>query len=200
MISPPLKESLARYRGLAAHPLQLSIHVDRLLDEDRCEMIRRDLLECCDGDGWEVRSATLSLGDHLPDRPGLYMFVWRPPLGLPIVESEDDARIWFVLYLGEAGANGGSGTLKSRYNSEYKKYIASCPDRLWGHEPPNDRPSRLGCFLNLEDLEYWFLVFRDYTQIGRVEERLIRLLAPPLNVQRTGTLRAASREPAFGSS
>ena len=200
MISNLLKESLARYRDQAAYPLRLTISVDRLLDEDRCSMLRRDLVECCDADGWEVKSANSSLGDFLPDQPGLYMFVWRPPLLLPMARPRSDASVWYVLYVGEAGADGGAGTLKSRYKGEYSKYIAKCPNLLWNLELPDDRSSRLGRFLNLENLEYWYLVFADHTQLAWVESRLIRLLTPPLNVQKVGTLRIASREPAFGPS
>jgi len=196
MTSRKLKDTLARHREHASVALTMSLRVDRLLDEHRCSMLEKDLRACSDG-GWEVRSATAELGAMLPNRRGLYMFVWRPPATLPMAAPRSDARLWYVLYVGQAGAEGSQGTIASRYTGEYRKYVGQDAELLWPSAEPSDRADRLRCFLNVEDLESWFMVIIDDKKIGSLEKRLISLLGPPLNRQGGTTLRPVTRKKAF---
>ena len=85
MTSTGLKDALARHHGITTpHALTMTIWPDRLLNERHCTMLQRDLVDHCDSDGWDTMVATPSLGDHIPDKSGLYMFVWCPPFALPM--------------------------------------------------------------------------------------------------------------------
>ena len=112
MTSMHLKRALIRNDGTAAQRLQINIKVADLLDEAKCKLMEEDLGDYCDQDGWEVKVATPWLADQLPERCGLYMFVWRPPLVLSIAEPKQNQRLLYVLYIGQAGFNGGRGTLR----------------------------------------------------------------------------------------
>lgn len=192
-----MKTSLARHRDDGSQLLRIHLPVDKLLDAERCDSLSADIRTFCGSDGWEVRKATSSLGRYLPDECGLYMFVWKPHLTVPLAVGHEDRRLWFVIYVGQAGGDGGSGTLRSRYTSEYRKYVAKDPERLWANDEPVDREGRLGCFLNLEDLEYWFVASTDFSRLLSLERRLIRILNPPLNDHGGTKLRVVSRTPAF---
>lgn len=192
--SQGLNQALTRHREEAAQPLQIHVPVECLVDQGRCDSLRQDIVDWCDGDGWECKIATPTLGRSLPARPGLYMFVWRPPVVFDLAPPLDNQTMWFVLYVGMAGP----GTLKSRYTSEYQKHVGQDPENLWPPAEPKNRDSRLKCFLNLENLEYWYVLINDESRIQKAEKRLIRILNPPLNIQgKTRRLRKHHTEPAF---
>lgn len=204
--SQPLRKALERHRDSGSGALQLEIPMANLVDESRCQVLTEDLRQASPGSGWEVHKVKPNLDQQLPDEIGLYMFVWRTFLRLPI-DSVNQAvtqpggvdlqRLSFVLYVGKAGGGGGNNTLRKRYKSEYKRLTATSPDLLWETAPMRDRKDRLTRFLNLEELEYWFLTIDDHGAVEDLESRLIRMLNPPLNNQGLPTLRKSEFKPAF---
>ena len=194
MTSQHLKDSLARHRTDSAVDLHLKPPIGKLLDPDLCRMVQEDIQRWSDGEGWEIQQATPALGPNLPDRSGVYMFVWKPPFTFQVASPKPQHPLWYALYVGEAGGDGGRNTIRDRYTGEYRRYVQKDHEHLWGQTPQN-RASRLGCFLCLEDLEYWFILVNDPTHTRALERRLIDLLNPPLNAR--GGLKVAGKSPAF---
>ncbi|MGY1714215.1 hypothetical protein ACI78R_07145 [Geodermatophilus sp. SYSU D01106] len=150
----------------------------RLLDVDHCSVLSAQLAELGE---WEIRSAVPDL--QLPDAPGLYMFVWRPTLVLKAAQAPHERTFPWVLYCGRTGAGASTNTLASRFRTGYSKYLIGEPSDLFLREPPADRAGRLGRYLQLRPLEFWFLEIDDQVKIAQLEKRLIKALAPPLNSQ-----------------
>lgn len=196
MATDRLKQCLQLYRDDPPPILQFSVPLDRLMDAEHCIMLEQ-LLENAGG-AWETRKAMPSLGDQLPDRSGLYMFVWRPPFGmLMAADLTSKTPLHWVLYVGRAGDARSNNTLKSRYNGEYAKLVAGDPEQLWSQPEPIERQARLRRYLSMWPLEYWFTTIDDKTRIAQLESKLIRLLAPPLNYQGGPKLRKGKAEKAF---
>jgi hypothetical protein len=192
-----LSDALTKRRyGNAIKPLTAVISLQDLLDADFCRNVSQELAK--DGRAWEVRRATPDLWQHIPDAAGLYMFVLAPHLRLKMAHSEIETGLPRALYVGRAGTVSGSGTLKARYRTEYKNYVACDPDRLWDETQTLDRRGVLKKYLNLWPLQYWYLEIAERETIGRLETGLIKLLNPPLNSQGTAKLRPiGSAVPAF---
>src|SRR4051812_45984214 len=90
---------------------------------------QRKLSEMLDELGaWERLTANATAYHEIPDEPGLYMFVWAPPLWLrfsdPYRVCESATNSCFVtrhvVYIGVAGDPPSKGTLRGRYKNEYQ--------------------------------------------------------------------------------
>ena len=134
---------------------------------------------------WQICEATSSLHELLPNKMGLYMFVWRMPFPMPSTTSMDRFRV--VLYVGQAGGESVASTLQSRYRQEYSKIVGMSPESLWTQEPKT-RLEKLQRFLNLRDLEYWYHDnVSDCNLLKSFESVLISVFNPPANtIGRTG--------------
>ena len=97
-----------------------------------------------------------------------------------------------VLYIGQAGADNTTGTLRKRYQDEYAAIVGADPESLWGSDMSN-RSSRLSRVLNLRHLEYWHVVNTSRDLLKRYETALIRLFNPPGNSQSTAGIRDSSK-------
>lgn len=164
------------------------------MDPDLGEMLGKDLRAT--GSAWEVRRATPTLWQTIPAKTGLYMFVYRSHLKLALDDQKCHQATW-VLYVGRAGSPESERTLKDRYKSEYCKYVGGDPEQLWGDEAPTGRAAMLRQYLSIWPTEYWFLVVEDRKRIPELEDRLIKLFAPPLNRNGLLRLRKGEAKPAF---
>jgi hypothetical protein len=164
----------------------------KLLDAPYCEALNKKLREVA-GE-WEVMVATERAADRLPSEPGLYMFVWRPPLRFRSRAKPDSFA--YILYVGKAGAEQSDSTIKKRYR-EYAKYLAGGPDLLWREPLIRDRRNMFSRYLKLEPLELWYTVIADRQEVSRLERQLVHMLNPPLNDQMTPKGRLTTPQPAF---
>ena len=190
-----IAELVLRHRDSDSPVIEVEWALLRLLDKNHCSMLEKDLgTRACP---WEVHLATERLWEMLPSKPGLYMFVWRPPFRFEVAEGRRPGDVHQVLYIGQAGAgDGATTTLRERYKS-YSRYLRGSPERLWGQGEPITRPKRLERYLTLRPLEYWFAVVEDRGQIALLEDRLLQLLNPPVNRERRPKLIARTPRPAF---
>ena len=187
--------TLQKFRDVEPQALHFLPSVSRLIDIDHCEAISKMLHNV--GARWERSAATATLGDSLPEERGLYMFVWCPKLTLEIENPNGTFSPSWVLYVGKAGVEGGTqDTIKHRYVSEYSRYVSGDPSCLWEQASVDDRHSRLGRYLALRPIEYWFLPLSKPAEISHLERNLIRILNPPVNRQHGAKLRATITEPA----
>jgi hypothetical protein len=187
-----------RYRDADSPVLGVEWALLRLLDKVGCEQLRKDLRS--DGQPWEMMMATERAWEAIPDEPGLYAFVWRPWFAFDLANSRRDLHQ--VLYVGKAGVDDSqkrtAGGLRQRYRS-YVKHLRSQPDALWSRTEPRTRTQLLDRYLCLQPLEYWYTVIPSYEQVPALEDRLIKMLNPPCNKQRTPkiTARLGPPVPAF---
>jgi hypothetical protein len=165
----------------APEPLEISFPLDLAIDKPWCEQTSRAI---AGRTKWEICEATETLAEQLPDRPGLYVFVWRIPFAFP---SAKLANHYFrvAIYIGQAGGKDTGNTLKSRYQQEYSSLVSRHPQALWDTQA-NDRISRLRRYLNLRDLEFWYHEVIQSDLLLAFEESLIKLFNPPGNSQFTG--------------
>jgi hypothetical protein len=169
-------------------PLQLSLPLGEAIDCAYCEHISRSLLA---KGKWQVHEATKTLAEHLPDEPGLYLFVWRFPFPMP-TNTDKSMHMRSVLYVGQAGADNTTGTLRKRYRDEYASIVGADPESLWTEDMAN-RSSRLTRILNLRHLEYWHIVNQSRDHLRSYESQLIRLFNPPGNTQSANGCRESSK-------
>lgn len=146
--------------------------------------------------GWENMRATPTLGNHIPLRTGLYMFVYRSQIDFVMADGTSHIPTW-ILYVGRAGSANSDRTLRDRYKSEYCKYIGGNLEQLWAAEKPRTRSELLQRYLSIWPLEYWWLVVEDRGKIESLEKRLIKLFSPPLNKQERLKANFGSVKPAF---
>ncbi|GAA2183396.1 hypothetical protein GCM10009848_04900 [Micromonospora lupini] len=194
----PFERLVLRYRDEPSPVLKVELALMRLLDTRGCDALAQDLREMAKP--WEVYTAASSLKDVLPEDPGLYMFVWRPPFKFELDSgSSRPGSIAQVLYVGQAGAtaqNPSGNTLRGRFR-EYTRYLDAPPEGIWQDDVAARRASVLSRCLSLRPLEYWCAVVPNRTQIALLEDRLIKLLNPPANLNRGPRLRAQPPVPAF---
>lgn len=189
-----IRETLARHREQPSIGLPLTFPISWQIDPDLGVMLGKDLKST--GSAWEIRRATPGLWHSIPAKCGLYMFVYRSHLKLQLDDDGQHQATW-VLYVGRAGSPMSASTLKDRYRSEYCKYVGGDPEQLWGDEPAQGRAESLRRYLSLWPTEYWFLVVEDRDAIPDLENRLIKLFAPPLNRNGHLRLRKGPPQPAF---
>jgi len=175
-----LQATILRRKHDAMQPLLSVLSVAELVDHSFCRSMSEEL--SLGQRSWEVRKATPDLWQQLPETPGLYMFVFIPCLKLRMASPERLLSIPYALYVGCAGCEG-SGTLRSRYQTEYRRYVTQDPEYLWDIQNARDRKTLLKKFLNLYPLEYWYLEVQERETIKRLETQLIKVLNPPLNSQ-----------------
>ncbi|MEW6426865.1 MAG: hypothetical protein AB1568_02395 [Thermodesulfobacteriota bacterium] len=176
-----LDEALIQYQYDDAQPLPFNFIPNRLVNEKYCNSLSTKVLKICSGK-WEKLTATPGLADSLPDKPGIYMFVWRTYF--PFIFDDSTSYIKLILYIGKSGELGCNGTLKSRYKGEYSKIVKSNSENIWKISKLNSRKERLDKFLNLYELEYWFIVMDNcdnLSDILKLEDELIKLFNPPAN-------------------
>ena len=188
-----LSDVISLNRDSKLHVPEFRIPLVPSLDAAHCSVWERHLGEMATR--WEQRIATPDLWNQIPDTSGLYMFVWKVPVGFA-VEGQGMQYFRYLLYCGQAGAEESNGTLRKRYKSEYSKYLMGDPSQLFESSTPSGRKEELSRWLLLAPLEYWWAEVSDKSQVGPLEKELIRILAPPLNIQHK-VLRPAARRPAF---
>ena len=165
-------------RDNAPDPLELCLPLDRSLDETWCKATSGSILgrQC-----WNRRQATSELASQLPDKAGLYMFVWKCVFPMP-VEDCKDFRFRYVLYVGKAGDGNGNSSLRKRYEDGYAKIIGRSPESIWFRDA-RSRDELLKRLFNFKDLEYWFMESGNIEHLGFHEATLIKLFNPPGNSQ-----------------
>lgn len=196
-VTPDALTTLAlRYSETDSPALTVEIGLHRHLNRDHCRALENDLEAFLAP--WEVLSATDALGEQLPSVAGLYMFVWRPSFTFRLANGEP-TRQFQVLYVGKAGGAGSSGTIRTRY-AGYRKYISGDPEQIWAEGTiPTRREGLLARYLPLRPLEYWYCEAKEPSRLSMLEDRLIKLLNPPLNSRQGPSLRARRPQPAFSS-
>jgi hypothetical protein len=180
-----VQEALARHRDQPSVLLDMSFPINWQLDQTLSEVLSTDLKLA--GSSWEIMQATPTLWTQLPDKTGIYMFVYRSHIELQL----QDGSLFTpktVLYVGRAGNVNSKNTLRKRYKAGYVQYIDGSLEELWGHNGSRARADMLRRYLTLWPLQYWFLVIEDCTKIASIEDRLIKIFSPPLNIN--GRLRA----------
>lgn len=187
-----LAQLVAEQRDEPSPTLELQIPLLRLLDVPYCEDLNNKLRAVA-GE-WEVMMATERGAESLPSQPGLYMFVWRPPLRFRAPQRPDSFA--YILYVGKAGSEQSDSTIKVRYRS-YTRYLAGEPDKLWEEPVVRTRPTELARYLNLRPLEFWYTVIADRDEVSLLEKQLIKTLNPPLNGQQVPKVRLTTPQPAF---
>jgi hypothetical protein len=176
-----LDRLVSRHRDKPSPTLSVEWAFLRLLDGNGSNVLMEDFEELCDS--WEIFDATPSLTDMLPEKSGLYMFVWRPWFRFSLAEVSPKAgpkkpdSISQILYIGQAGDNSGH-TLRNRYKS-YIHHIEADPRCLW--DLAGRSRSDLMRYLTLRPLEYWFTVIEDRSEIKSLEQRLLAMFNPPMN-------------------
>jgi hypothetical protein len=195
-----LSAFVTRYRDANSPVLGMELALLRMLDRLGCDQLRADLR--CEGQPWEIMTATEHAWEAVPDEPGLYMFVWRPWFTFDVADARYHGDLSQVLYVGKAGTddagNRTSGGLRQRYRS-YIKHLRSDPDILWSRAEPRTRVQLLDRYLCLRPMEYWFTLIPRHGQIPSLEDRLIKMLNPPCNQQRVPriTAKLGPPRPAF---
>jgi hypothetical protein len=185
-----------KFRDEQAPVLTFKPCVEKLLDAEHCRQITGIMHQ--NGARWERRIATHDLHESLPKTRGIYMFVWRPCLTLRFDPPRDLDPVTLVLYVGKAGVvDGTHDTFKARYQNEYCRYVARDASVLWEETAEDSREARLGRYLTLRPLDYWFLEVEQIRDIALLEKQLIRMLRPPLNTQHGARFRLGKPEPAF---
>jgi hypothetical protein len=176
---------LASKRGISAPALKLSLPVEILCDFEHCKAVSERLEQF--EFRWEVAPAVPGLGETLPESSGLYMFVWVPVFSLILAKSEREKNYFsHVIYVGKTGGADSTGTLKDRYNREYKKFVGECSSVLWEPDGISSRDKLLRRYLTLFPLEFWHLEFTNdnKNEIDELESTLIKILNPPCNIQK----------------
>lgn len=196
-----LQSLVLRHRDSPSPSLPVDWALLRLLDRNHSDQLSADLRTAAPN-GWEVHPASESLEDVLPEKPGLYMFVWRPWLDFTL-DPNGAQRLLQILYVGLAGArrcegDPNSNTIKDRFKG-YKKFLRSDPKNLWSKFEPQGRDQTLSRYLALRPLEYWFVTISDGDSLESLEDRLIKTLNPPCNVAARPLMikMAGPEQPAF---
>ena len=178
--------------------LDTALNLPWLLSHVRCDALIREIQAV--GSHWECFPANRELADHLPNLPGVYLFVWRPKIEFDFGAHAKRERLMYPLYVGKAGIQGGTfDTIRNRFRQDYQRFMQKSPAVLWDTtNPPRSREDRLRCFLSLRPLEYWYLPVEDRSLVERVESierRLLALLSPPINNHHSTGLRPGTTRP-----
>jgi len=184
-----LKGLVALNRNRPIKNLIREIPINALIDEDFCTQVSAAMTS--GPDKWQKRRAHPEVGPMLPDRHGVYMFCWEPPLTFQ-TETELNRFDW-CLYVGKAE----NTTIRGRFETEYRKYVMGDPQLLWETKENMTRQERLSKYLCLQPLTIWFLVVDNTTLIPDLEDKLLEFLNPPLNKQKSMRGRYLKAEAAF---
>ncbi|WP_210397394.1 hypothetical protein [Motiliproteus sediminis] len=193
-----MKRTLARYKRSTPVPLEISLPVDYLQDEEYCMALSEDIHVC--GNGWEtISSVDGKSADVIPKIKGVYVFVWRTLFSM----KSDTSSIDFnqAVYVGSASK--GDSSLRQRFINDYQKIVKLFPAVHWTQSGMMTRDEKLKKVLNLWELDYWFVTMEGagQDQIEDIEDRLIALLNPPGNTRNrsriTGKVNKDKRAPAF---
>lgn len=191
-----VKRQLALHRMSPPVGLNQDHPITYQMDEEFCEAISSQLKDC--GGQWEIRKATPTLWKQIPEKCGVYLFLFESSLTLQTA-SGPDFHPRLVLYVGRAGDQLSRKTLRDRYKAEYSKYVGGDLAQLWGGDRAATRSERLSRYLAIYPLQYWFCTIEDHSKIADVERSLIKLLNPPLNVAGRAKVRVSPPAPAFRS-
>ncbi len=189
-----VKRCLALHRTDPPVGLMQEHPISYQMDTEFCDAFSKLLAE--HGEQWEIRKATPTLWKQIPERSGVYMFIFESSFSLKAA-SGDLFHPRLVLYVGRAGDKESRKTLRDRYRAEYSKYIGGDMNTLWNDESPATRSARLARYLTIYPLQYWFCAIADHTRIAALEGALIKLLNPPLNISGRAKLKVSSPTPAF---
>lgn len=191
MYEEKLVDVIAQRKHERMVSIPCEIALSETLDQRFCEATTKALQS---GERyWECRVATPNLSQTLPNSAGVYMFVYLPPFSFHLAKDpKKPLPLLYPLYVGKAGADSSLGTIRSRYHSEYRKYVGQNPELLWSI-PQRRRSELLKTYLNVYPLEFWYLEVLNTSAINRLESSLIKILNPPLNVQ--GTIKARPSGP-----
>jgi hypothetical protein len=184
-----LRSILALNRNRSIKRLVSEIPIQALIDEDFCIQVSAAMNSI--SQKWQKLRAHPDVGTMLPDRHGIYMFCWEPPLVFQTDSGPN--RFDWCLYVGKASET----TIRTRFEGEYKKYIMGDPRLLYETTENMSRERRLAKYLCLQPLSIWFLVVDDKPSIPDLEDKLIDLLNPPLNKQKSIRGRYLEAETAF---
>jgi hypothetical protein len=158
--------------------LKFEWDLEFIADAKWCSEFENTMAATCQD--WEVRVATPSLANIIPEEKGLYMFVWRPELCLKRAdETTKKSHFPTVFYVGKAGGPDNANTLRGRYRTEYANYIKGIDFAA----ATSERERKLGQYLRLSAMEYWFTIVDDPDVINRMETYLRKVFSPPLNIQ-----------------
>lgn len=185
-----IKRALAKNRNVRAPALPFKVPIDANIDEDYCSATSEAMAACTTG--WHRLEVTSNLEAYIPNKPGLYLFMWRSCLSLKGAANEPDQLFDWCIYVGKA-----EKSLKSRFRSEYKAHIDGGPEGLWSRNI-SGRNQILKTYLTLRPLYYMYTTTIEVDRISDMEDRLIDILSPPLND--LGKIRATfakAPEPAF---
>ncbi len=191
-----VKRQLALHRMSPPVGLNQDHPITYQMDEEFCEAISSQLKDC--GGQWEIRKATPTLWKQIPEKCGVYLFLFESKLTLHTA-SGPNFHPRLVLYVGRAGDQLSRKTLRDRYKAEYSKYVGGDLAQLWGEDRAATRSERLSRYLAIYPLQYWFCTIEDHSKIADVERSLIKLLNPPLNVAGRAKVRVSPPAPAFRS-
>lgn len=195
MAGKTIEALVAEHRDRESPVLELQVPLLRLLDSHGLKHLMEKVERVANG-GWEVALATDTLWHSLPKEPGLYMFVWRPEFRFQMGQHDRPDSLSFVLYVGQTGSEKSSRTLAERYR-DYRRFISGNAEKLWEEVPVETRATKLGRFLTLRPLEYWYCVVPDQSEVDLLEDQLIKLLNPPLNGPRSPRVKFMKPQPAF---
>lgn len=187
--SDRLRSILAQNRNRPINNLETEIPVQALIDEDFCVQVSAVMNS--GSNKWQKLLAHPDVGTMLPDRHGIYMFCWEPPLEFQTETSVN--RFDRCLYVGKADKT----TIRGRFEAEYKGLIKRDPSLLFKTNETMSRKQRLEKYLCLHPLSIWFLVVDGKSSISDLEDKLIDLLNPPLNKQKSLRGRYLQAETAF---
>jgi hypothetical protein len=197
-----LAAAVDRHRSDPSPLLEFQVRLGNFLDRKFCSQLQADL-KSNSTTGWRVVKAKPQSANVIPKEPGLYMFVWDVGFELPAdSKGIQSLQSSYVLYVGQAGAEAGASTsnstLRSRYETGYKKVVGKDPEALWSHSNPRSRDERLAKYLSLSPLYYWCLPIANRASIGGLETRMIELFNPPLNAQSGRRMKPTGKSvPAF---
>jgi hypothetical protein len=190
-----IRDVVHKFRDEPAADLLFQPSIEYFMDSEYCKSLDRVIHK--PGTKWERLVATETLASQIPEKSGIYMFVWRPEFAIQFEQGKVEKFLW-VMYVGKAGVEEGTtSTLRQRYLSEYSKYVGRDPSCLWETSEAKERKDRLARFLTLRPLDYWYLTVDNIHDVANYEKKLIRLLNPPLNRHHGKTLRTGKTKPAF---
>ena len=184
-----LKGLVALNRNRPIKNLIREIPINALIDEDFCTQVSAAMT--IGSNKWQKYRANPEVGSMLPDRHGVYMFCWEPPLTFQ-TETELSRFDW-CLYVGKAE----NTTIRGRFETEYKNYVMGDPQLLWETKENMTRKERLSKYLCLQPLSIWCLAVDNISLIPDFEDKLLEFLNPPLNKQKSMRGRYLKSEAAF---